>query len=94
MTISIPPEALEAARKGYNDLSQDDPIEAACIAMLRAWPNAVIDIRLTALAKALKEECAETVKGQRLIWNQGTSAYTALTDAEAAIRALIPKETA
>jgi hypothetical protein len=37
---------------------------------------------------AIREECAEKVKGQRLIWNKGTSAYTALTDAEAAIRAM------
>jgi len=43
---------------------------------------------LSVARPAIKEECAEKVKGQRLIWNKGTSAYTALTDAEAAIRAV------
>jgi hypothetical protein len=38
MTITIPAAALDAARLAYHDLSKADPIEAACLAMLAAWP--------------------------------------------------------
>lgn len=43
--ITIPPEALEAAEKAFTDemLSGEpkpDPVRAACLAMLKAWPGA------------------------------------------------------
>ena len=42
--ITIPPEALEAAKKAYADAILNgkncDVIEAACLAMLKAWPGA------------------------------------------------------
>lgn len=39
--ITIPPEALRAARAASMNARGDgeDPIEAACLAMLRAWPG-------------------------------------------------------
>ena len=43
--ITIPPEALEAARTAFaNAGTADDavdPIHAACLAMLNAWPGMV-----------------------------------------------------
>jgi hypothetical protein len=39
MNITIPAAALDAARLAYHDLSKADPIEAACLAMLAAWPG-------------------------------------------------------
>jgi hypothetical protein len=43
--ITIPPEALEAARTAFaNAGTADDavdPIHAACLAMLKAWPGAM-----------------------------------------------------
>ena len=38
--ITIPPKALKAARKAYikcPDLAWHDAVDAACLAMLRAW---------------------------------------------------------
>jgi hypothetical protein len=38
--ITIPPMALEAAQKAFYDAAPaDDAIEAACLAMLAAWPG-------------------------------------------------------
>jgi hypothetical protein len=40
--ITMPPEAVEAARKAFTEamltVPQPDPITAACRAMLNAWP--------------------------------------------------------
>lgn len=43
-TITIPPEALKAAEKAFSDemLSgnpKPQPVRAACLAMLNAWPK-------------------------------------------------------
>jgi hypothetical protein len=45
--ITMPPEAVEAARKAFTEamltVPQPDPITAACRAMLNAWPGFGID---------------------------------------------------
>lgn len=37
--ITIPPEALEAAQRAFNEawINEEDTMRAACLAMLRAW---------------------------------------------------------
>ncbi len=46
--ITIPPEALEAAIKAFDESEEDayvshaDDIRAACIAMLRNWPDSIL----------------------------------------------------
>jgi len=44
MIITIPPEALTAARAAsMNALGDgDDAVKAACLAMLNAWPGALL----------------------------------------------------
>jgi hypothetical protein len=38
--ITIPPAALEAAKRAYVNCEDDDNcIEAACLAMLQSWPG-------------------------------------------------------
>jgi hypothetical protein len=42
MNIHIPPEALEAATRAYEDWlvhEEGDPIRDACLAMLANWPG-------------------------------------------------------
>lgn len=43
--ITIPPEALRAARAASMNARGDgeDPIEAACLAMIRAWPGMAVN---------------------------------------------------
>ena len=43
MTITIPPEALEAAKDAWyahQHMGTDDRMTATCLAMLKAWPSA------------------------------------------------------
>jgi len=80
-------DLVEKVARAIADILLEDAFEGDAASEWRRVAH-IARAALSVARQAIKEECAEKVKGQRLIWNKGTSAYTALTDAEAAIRAM------